>query len=77
MTFLLLFIILRHDTSLKVWNASNYEEVFSLGGHTGSISAVLLISEEKAVTGSQDCSVRIWDVKSGTNLLVKEIFPFK
>ena len=59
------FIFPRHDTSLKIWNANNYEEIFSLGGHTGRISVLLLISANKVVTGSQDCSIIFWDVKAG------------
>ena len=64
-THLISFFTSRHDTSLKIWNANTYEEIFSLGGHTGRISAILLISENKAVTGSQDCSIRFWEVKRG------------
>ena len=54
-----------HDTSFKIWNKETYEELSSLGGHTGSISSVVLISEDRAATGSQDCSIKIWDVKKG------------
>ena len=64
-----------HDTSLKIWSANTYEELFSLGGHTGGISAALLISEDKAVTGSQDCSVMFWDVKSGKFLTLSFSHP--
>ena len=59
------FFVSRHDTSLKIWDANTYEEIFSLGGHTGRISAILLTSRSKAVTGSQDCSIRFWNTKTG------------
>eukprot|EP00794_Sanderia_malayensis_P015080 gene15080-16636_t len=63
-----------HDTCLKVWNSKSCEELFSLGGHTGSISCVSLISEKRAVTGSHDCSVRIWDIENG--LFLNSIYVY-
>ncbi|XP_065061089.1 uncharacterized protein LOC135688244 [Rhopilema esculentum] len=63
-----------HDTSFKIWNKETYEELSSLGGHTGSISSVVLISEDRAATGSQDCSIKTWDVKKGEELSSVYVF---
>ncbi|KAG1678846.1 WD repeat-containing protein pop2 [Nymphon striatum] len=71
------------DTTVKIWNTADGEEINNLRGHTGAVSSVILLSaedskhylselpippEEKthrlAITGSTDCSVRVWSIIS-------------
>ena len=62
------FVNYRRDTTVKVWSATTNEELKSLGGHTASVTCVKFRTDKSyetfpsAVSGSYDCSVRVWDV---------------
>jgi len=78
------------DTTVKVWSLSGGSLVHSLRGHTGPVTGVRFVSKEAtealalaldapdltvcAVSGSQDCSVKVWDLVSGS--LVKSYYTY-
>ncbi|XP_074625299.1 uncharacterized protein LOC141883651 [Acropora palmata] len=66
------------DTMLKFWNADTGREIKSMGGHSGTITSVLLVPKENnasssgfqteqysVLTGSKDCSMKIWSLAKG------------
>ncbi|MCA8994398.1 MAG: WD40 repeat domain-containing protein [Planctomycetaceae bacterium] len=54
------------DNTLRIWNASNGHQVFSLKGHTHTITVVKFSVHGKWIaSGSSDRTVRIWDVETG------------
>merc|ERR1712131_30077 len=77
-------------TFWQVWSLSTGSLLHSLRGHTGAVTGVRLLSEEAteaialgldapelrlcAVSGSQDCSVKVWDLVSGT--LLKSYYTY-
>jgi WD40 repeat protein len=55
------------DTTLKVWDLESGQELRTLSGHAGGVSAVALTADGKrAVSGSVDRTLKVWDVESGT-----------
>ena len=75
------------DTTVLAWKLSRPEEqVSSLRGHTGAVTCVKILPEEAngrlglksgavvAVSGSLDCSLKVWDVLEGT--MVKSIYTY-
>jgi len=85
-----LAITCSRDTTVKVWSLSGGSLVHSLRGHTGQVTGVRFLSREAteaiglaldvpelsicAVSGSQDCSVKVWDLVSGS--LVKSYYTY-
>ncbi|XP_020630530.1 probable E3 ubiquitin ligase complex SCF subunit sconB [Orbicella faveolata] len=69
------------DTMLKLWDADTGREMRSMGGHTGTITSVFLLPKKgmsscevpssfrtdqySVLTGSKDCSMKIWSLSSG------------
>ncbi|KAL9971046.1 hypothetical protein ACROYT_G023529 [Oculina patagonica] len=69
------------DTMLKLWDADTGREMRSMGGHTGTITSVFLLPKKdmsscdvpssfrtdqySVLTGSKDCSMKIWSLASG------------
>ncbi|XP_041377384.1 F-box/WD repeat-containing protein 7-like [Gigantopelta aegis] len=78
------------DTTVKVWNLEEGRELRSLGGHTGSVTCVTLMTvaassayaEAKnmsapgrlVISGSVDCSYKIWNIKSGE--IIQSVYTF-
>jgi len=59
------------DHALRVWDAVSGLLKKKLYGHTGGIYSVALSADgSTAVSASWDCSVRLWDVESGTCIRV-------
>lgn len=77
------------DTTIKVWDVSDGSEKLNLGSHTGSVSCIKLINNVQSqvlkklisedthtiiISGSQDCTVKFWSIRTGT--LLKSIYTF-
>lgn len=62
------------DTTVKLWSSACKEELKSLGGHTATVTSVKFMKDKSfasypnAVSGSYDCSVRVWDLENGTQM---------
>ena len=62
------------DTTVKLWSTSSKEEVKSLGGHTATVTCVKFLKDKPhqtypaVVSGSYDCSVRVWDLDNRKQL---------
>ncbi|XP_067658927.1 WD repeat-containing protein 5-like [Haliotis asinina] len=72
------------DTTLKVWDLEEGRQLRNLGGHTGSVTTVFLLSEQASqksgylagkplhhrlvISGSTDCSFKIWNIATGAIL---------
>ncbi|ELU07460.1 hypothetical protein CAPTEDRAFT_209463 [Capitella teleta] len=81
-----LFVSGSRDTTLKVWSVQSGLNVSHLGGHTSAVTAVLLIDpsigksieieteEAMVISGSSDCSVRLW--RTSTGECIKSIYVF-
>ena len=64
--------------TIKIWNIKEpYEEFFDkhikiLKGHTDKVRSLLLIKEKNCfISGSQDQTVRIWDISNSPTIYDK------
>ena len=57
-SFMLIFDLFRsRDTMLKLWDADTGREMRSMGGHTGTITSVLLVpNKDMLSSGMIDCN---------------------
>ncbi len=46
--------------------------MFTLKGHAGTVKAVVVTSDGKAISGSWDKTLKVWDVESGEELRTLE-----
>jgi len=57
------------DRTLKVWDASNGDEIMTLTGHEEKIHSVAISSDGKRIiSGSYDKTVKVWDALTGQEL---------
>jgi WD40 repeat protein len=49
----------------QVWSLEPPGLLHSLRGHTGPVTGLRLLPGHRAVSGSQDCSLRLWDLAAG------------
>ena len=79
---ILILILYRRDTSLKLWDGFAKEELLSLGGHEGTITCVRFITDQKfdttppVITASSDCSIRVWNMDEGNHIISNINFAF-
>lgn len=53
------------DRTIKVWDIKSHEVVATLSGHSRSVNAACLLTDDKTVvTAGDDQSVRVWDLES-------------
>jgi WD40 repeat protein/serine/threonine protein kinase len=54
------------DKTLKVWDAANGAELFTLAGHEDRVSSVAISADgRRIVSGSVDKTVKVWDAMTG------------
>ena len=53
--------------SLSLWDVAAKRRLRAFAGHTGYVTAVLLL-DERLVSGSEDGTVRVWDIASGAEV---------
>ena len=54
---------------ISEWDMSTERVVRRLHGHTGTVTALALVSHETMLcSGSDDCTLRMWDTLSGKHL---------
>jgi len=57
------------DRTVKIWDASdgaNWNLIRTYTGHSSRVPALEFISEDLIASGSEDCSIKIWSIASGT-----------
>jgi WD40 repeat protein len=55
-----------NDQTLKVWDIKTGEIVRTLGGHTGSVRAVVVTPDGRfAISASGDETLKVWNIKTG------------
>lgn len=85
-----LLVTASRDTTVKVWNADTGKEVYSLRGHKGSVTCLVLLSKEHsdelsrylglagshrlALSGAYDSTIILWSLTSGE--MKKSIYTF-
>ncbi len=57
------------DKTIKLWDVASGQELRTLSGHTGGVSAVVFTPDGRIVaSGSYDKTIKLWDVASGREL---------
>ena len=51
-------------SELYVWDFTTLKNVSNLKGHEGEITCIKVTSDYKLITGCQDCTIRIWNLKT-------------
>lgn len=54
-----------NDRQIRVWSVATYELLGALDGHTDSVTA-LALDGNFLLSGSEDCTVRVWDTHANT-----------
>ena len=54
------------DTTVRLWSLDSLTEIHSLGGHTESVTSVVMSSPSSLASASEDCSIRFWAVPGGS-----------
>ena len=62
------------DFKIKVWDIKNYQLIRKLSGHTDIILALDNTSDGYLLSGSMDCTIRMWDLNSGDCIKVLDMF---
>lgn len=62
------------DAVARLWNLSNAKIKHTLTGHVGKVMGATFVSAEKIVTGSQDRTVKVWDL--GKGYCVRTVFCY-
>ncbi len=71
-------IIGGYDANVSVWEKSTESAVLTLSGHKSDVTCVDCNSDgSRAVTGSLDTTLRMWDVNKGTELWCEAELPWK
>ncbi len=61
------------DTTVQVWDASDFGHVLIYRGHSAPVSAVAWSPDGRRIaSGSWDHSVQVWDATNGGNLVLKQ-----
>jgi len=58
------------DSTLKMWNPSNWNRIRTYTGHTSEVYCLEYIDSERIATGSEDKTIRIWSIKSGQTIQI-------
>uniref|UniRef100_A0A183CH72 PUL domain-containing protein n=1 Tax=Globodera pallida TaxID=36090 RepID=A0A183CH72_GLOPA len=61
------FLTASADKTIMLWGA-DYERLGTFLGHNDVVRAVIVLSEKHFLSASNDSSVRLWDLASGSNL---------
>lgn len=61
------------DQTTKIWCAEKGEQLLDLTGHQGEIVSINFSSDgDKVITGSFDGTAKVWDIRTGENVLSLE-----
>lgn len=63
------------DKSVKIWNMINYTLVATLNGHTNQVNVLEVLSDGSLASGSNDTSVRIWNVAVNGATFISSFIP--
>ncbi|MEG4922361.1 hypothetical protein Q5690_18065, partial [Microcoleus sp. F10-D1] len=59
------------DKTIKVWDLTTRNELFTLKGHSESVNAVAVTEDGKrGISGSSDKSIKVWDLTIGKELFI-------
>jgi len=62
--------VLGHGRLVKMWDVANNTDLRTLVGHTANVTAVGMTPDGRlVVSGSQDGMLKVWDVKSGSEIV--------
>ncbi len=67
------------DTSVLCWKVSSGVQLCSLRGHTGAVTAVSILPKgdgkpNEGISGSVDCSFKVWDLDKG--VMMRNVYTF-
>jgi len=57
---------------LEILDIKKGKSIQCLEGHTGKIDSAAMLSDEYALTGSDDCTLRIWNIRTGQGQVIGE-----
>ncbi|XP_019175867.1 PREDICTED: notchless protein homolog [Ipomoea nil] len=67
------FVSASKDGDARIWDATLRKCVICLSGHTLAITCVKWGGDGKIYTGSQDCTIKVWEISEGKGKLIREL----
>ena len=64
------------DKLIKIWDLESGELLFTLKGHTKSVSCVTFIDENNLLSGSADKTVQLWNFRNSNSSIVFILYYF-
>lgn len=63
-----------NDNRIQVWDTFSLENLVSMSGHEGSVLCCAVNElATRVVSGGEDCSVRLWSLEDGKQLLAFQV----
>jgi WD40 repeat protein len=58
-----------NEKTIQLWDLRRCAEAGNFAGHSKGIKALIMLSDGRLVSGSEDCTIRVWDLEVGMEVM--------